>query len=60
VTQLTAALNTTLADKGVIARLRDVGVDPASDTSGPKLEAFLKADLAKWTPVVKALGVQLD
>jgi len=60
VTQLTTALNAALADQGVIARLRDVGVDPASDTSGPKLEAFLKADLAKWTPVVKALGVQLD
>jgi tripartite-type tricarboxylate transporter receptor subunit TctC len=60
IAQLNAALATALTDPAVIARLRDVGVDPATDTSPAALGAFLKADLAKWGPIVQAAGVQLD
>ena len=60
VVQLTAALNTALADKTVDARLRELGVEPSPDTSPDKLTAFLKAELAKWTPIIQAAGVQLD
>ena len=37
-----------------------VGVDPATDSSAATLGTFLKADLAKWGPIVQAAGVQLD
>lgn len=57
---LNAALATALADKAVQARLRDIGVDPATDTAAASLGAFMKADLAKWAPIVQAAGVRLD
>ena len=60
IAQLTAALNATLADPVVDARLRELGVDPSPDTSPDKLTAFLKAELTKWTPIIQSAGVQLD
>lgn len=60
ITQVNAALTTALKDPAVAQRMRDVGVDPATDSSAAGLGAFLKADLAKWGPIVQAAGVQLD
>ena len=60
ITKLHAALAAALADPVVAARLRETGTEIASDTSPQALGRFLKADLAKWEPVVRATGVQLD
>ncbi len=60
IAQLNAALTTALRDPVVAQRMRDVGVDPATDSSAATLATFLKADLAKWGPIVQAAGVQLD
>ncbi len=60
IAQLNAALTTALQDPVVAQRMRDVGVDPATDSSAATLGTFLKADLAKWGPIVQAAGVQLD
>lgn len=60
IAQLNAALTTALKDPVVAQRMRDVGVDPATDSSAATLGTFLKADLAKWGPIVQAAGVQLD
>lgn len=60
IAQLNAALTTALRDPVVAQRMRDVGVDPATDSSAATLGTFLKADLAKWGPIVQAAGVQLD
>lgn len=60
ITQLTIALNVALADKTVQARFQELGVTPSTETSGAKLAAFLKADLAKWAPIIKAAGITLD
>ncbi len=60
IAKLTAALNAALADATVLARFRDLGVVASQDTSGAKLAAFMAADLAKWAPIIKAAGIQLD
>ncbi len=60
IAQLNAALTTALKDPVVAQRMRDVGVDPATDSTAATLGTFLKADLAKWGPIVQAAGVQLD
>ena len=57
---LVDALNRTLDDQAVLTRLRDLGFEPTPGTSPEKLAAFLKAELAKWAPVIKASGAQLD
>lgn len=60
VTILNAALNKALADPVLFKRLEDMGFEPTPDTTPAKLEAFVKAELDKWTPIIKATGVQLD
>ena len=40
------------------ARLEQVGIDAASSTT-EQLAAFVKAEVAKWTQVVKIAGVKL-
>ena len=60
IAKLNAALVTALADPTVAARLRETGTEIAADASPAGLAAFLKADLEKWGPVVRATGVQLD
>ena len=60
IAKLSAALAAAMADPVVAARLRDTGTEIAADTSPKALGDFLKADLAKWAPVVRAAGVQLD
>jgi tripartite-type tricarboxylate transporter receptor subunit TctC len=60
VDRLVEAMKTSLADPGVIKRLQDIGIDPTPDSSPEKLSAFVKAELAKWAPIVKASGTQLD
>jgi len=58
--RLVEAMRISLADPAVIKRLQDTGVDPTPDSSSEKLAAFVKDELAKWAPIVKASGAQLD
>lgn len=60
VDRLVEAMRISLADPTVIKRLQDTGVDPTPDSSSEKLAAFVKEELAKWAPIVKASGTQLD
>jgi tripartite-type tricarboxylate transporter receptor subunit TctC len=60
VAQLSEAINKALADPIVLKRLQDVGVDPTPDGTPEKLSNFIKAELAKWAPIIKASGAQVD
>ena len=60
VAKLSEAVLAALSDPAVVKKLQDVGVDPTPDTSAEKLTAFVKAELAKWTPIVKASDIHLD
>ena len=60
VDKLSAATQKAMQDPAVIKRLQDVGVDPTPGR-GPKETAdFMKAELAKWAPIIKASGAQVD
>ncbi|HEY9345234.1 MAG TPA: tripartite tricarboxylate transporter substrate-binding protein [Inquilinus sp.] len=62
VDKLEAALKGALQDPNVIARFADLGTEPvAVDQATPAaLDAHLKAEIAKWEPVIKAAGVYAD
>ena len=60
VAQLGAAINKALADPAVLKRLEVAGVDPTPDSTPEKLADFIKAELAKWAPIIRASGAQVD
>ena len=62
VEKLAGALQTALADPKVVERFADLGTEPVSaDRATPAaLEAHLAAEVAKWSPVIKAAGVYAD
>ena len=57
---LSDAIRKTLADAVILKRLEDVGVDPTPDSTPEKLADFIKAELAKWAPIIKASGAHVD
>ena len=57
---LSDSINKALADSAVFKRLQDAGIDPTPGSNPEKLAAFVKAELAKWAPIIKASGAQLD
>ena len=56
VDKLAAALDKALDDPGVQKRLGDLGGSiPAKDERTPaKFESFVKAEIARWSPILKA------
>ena len=59
VDKLAAAIVKALEDPVVFRRLQEAGVDPTPGR-GPKETAdFIKAELAKWAPIIKASGAQV-
>ena len=60
VDRLSAAVQTAMQDPMVIKRLQDVGVDPTPGRGPKETTAFIKAELAKWAPIIKASGAQVD
>jgi tripartite-type tricarboxylate transporter receptor subunit TctC len=60
VTALAGAIHRALADPTILKRLQDVGVDPTPDSTPEKLAEFIKAELAKWAPIIKASGAHVD
>jgi tripartite-type tricarboxylate transporter receptor subunit TctC len=57
--KLAAALDKALDDPAVIKRLADLGgAAPAKDERTPaKFESFVKAEIARWSPILKAANV---
>ena len=60
VATLSAAINRSLADPAVFKRLQDAGVDPTPGGTPEKLADFIKAELAKWAPIIQASGAQVE
>jgi tripartite-type tricarboxylate transporter receptor subunit TctC len=60
VDRLSAAVQKAMEDPMVIKRLQDVGVDPTPGRGPKETTAFIKAELAKWAPIIKASGAQVD
>ena len=60
VERLNAAINKSLADPAVFGSLQKVGIDPTPGSTPAQAAAFVKAELAKWAPIIKASGAQVD
>jgi tripartite-type tricarboxylate transporter receptor subunit TctC len=48
-----------LARPDTLQRLSNIGLDPLSSTPD-EFAAFIKAEVAKWAPVVKASGAKVE
>jgi tripartite-type tricarboxylate transporter receptor subunit TctC len=60
VAQLNDAMNKALADPAVFKRLQEVGIDPTPDSTPQQTAEFIKAELAKWSPIIKASGAEVN
>jgi tripartite-type tricarboxylate transporter receptor subunit TctC len=60
VAQLSQAVSRSLADETVFKRLQETGIDPTPGSSPEKLAQFVKSELAKWAPIIKASGAVVD
>jgi len=62
VARLNAALKAALKDPTVVARLTDLSgqIVPESRQSPDALRAWLKAEIDRWTPIIRASGSYLD
>jgi tripartite-type tricarboxylate transporter receptor subunit TctC len=58
--KLNKAMNQALGDPGVFKRLQEVGIDPTTGTTPENTAEFVKAELAKWAPIIKASGAHVD
>jgi len=60
--KLSAALQGALKEEKVVQRFADLGAEPvAQDQATPAaLDKHLKAEIAKWKPVIEAAGVYAD
>jgi len=58
--QLAAAINKALEDPAILKRLQDAGVDPTPGSTPEKLAEFIRAELGKWAPIIRASGAHVD
>lgn len=60
--KLVAALQAALKDPAVVSRFNELGTEPVpQNLATPQaLEAHLKAEIAKWQPIIKKAGVYAD
>lgn len=60
VDRLNAAINKSLADPKVSSALEKAGIDPTPGSTPTTTAEFIKTELAKWAPIIKASGAQVD
>ena len=49
-----------MADKSAIKFLEDIAAIPARETSPERTAQFIKGELAKWAPIIRASGVKIE
>ena len=58
--QVAQATRTALAERAYQQALIESGSSPTAISSPDKFRRALEGDIARWTPVVKALGLKID
>ena len=58
--QIAQATRTVVAEPAFQRMLIDAGIEPTVDADPEKFRRSLAADVALWTPIVKALGIKVD
>jgi tripartite-type tricarboxylate transporter receptor subunit TctC len=56
--RLNTAMSAALHDETVRKRLSQLGVEVAADTSPAEFARFIVAELGRWVPLMKAIGVE--
>ena len=49
-----------MTDAAFIESLEKIAAVPALDTTPARTEKFIKDELAKWAPVIRAAGVKIE
>ena len=60
VDQLAGAVGKVMSDRGFVDALVKLGVDPISDSSPDKAAGMIRTELAKWSPIIQAVGLATD
>ncbi len=60
VDKLNAAINKALADPAVSSALEKAGIMATPGSTPASTTEFIKTELAKWAPIIKASGAQVD
>jgi tripartite-type tricarboxylate transporter receptor subunit TctC len=60
IAKLNDAKNRALAEPATVNRIEEIGVEVTPGSTPEQLTAFVKAQLATWTPIIKATGVEMD
>jgi tripartite-type tricarboxylate transporter receptor subunit TctC len=60
VDKLNTAINDSLADPKVSTALEKAGIDPTPGSTPATTVDFVKAELAKWAPIIEASGAHID
>jgi tripartite-type tricarboxylate transporter receptor subunit TctC len=60
IAQIAKANSAAMADKAYQQSLVDQAVVPLTDWTTEKFNHFMDEDVARWTPLVKAIGIKLD
>lgn len=60
VVTMSRAVTAALGDKGVVARLEEIGLEPVPDSTPEKTAAFVKTEFERWGPLVKLSGAKVE
>ena len=60
INKLNAAVNKALGDPAVSSAPEKAGIDPTPGSTPQSTAEFVKAELAKWAPIIKASGAHID
>jgi tripartite-type tricarboxylate transporter receptor subunit TctC len=60
VVELNKAINEALADPAVSTALERAGITPTPGSTPETTADFVKAELTKWAPIIKASGAQIE
>jgi tripartite-type tricarboxylate transporter receptor subunit TctC len=60
VERIAAATRLTMADEAVRATFIEQGMEPSRDPSPEATKGFVEEDIARWTPVVRAIGLKFN
>jgi tripartite-type tricarboxylate transporter receptor subunit TctC len=60
IAQIAQANGTAMADKAYQKSLSDQAVIPVTDWTIEKFNRFMDEDVARWSPLVKSIGIKLE
>ena len=58
--QVSQATRTAIAEPAYQQMLIESGFEPDVDSTPEKFRRFIEEDIARWSPLVKAIGLKLD